>query len=374
MSGKLYSLNTRCYSSVLQMVSANYANHHNNLAMTGKGDKYHSSLIAQPLRPFDAARAVSFTHALVKNIVTSYLAHTATDSQTDVIAELLFGEGTKLTPAISSFVDDFLTVEEIDNLFIDIDQQVAHILKRDTWNIVDTFDMGSTISIVVREDLRIKEWKQMKGYVGKYSPTLDLDLSEMISYLRSTTNRILKPIIVTRVMENDPTLKVNIQEFKINVGDRLDFKPMILEILVKRYPFLRLESQLGACVETTVTGNPKNIELLVAAGLRNSGDISSANGSDLVTVNDFIDKLLAPVVESYALHHFLKRLDNTQRYEVCINSEEHLTVTLDEDVQLIVPSQDLRMKELAESYLRGDYLPPKDRDAAERYIQENQLQ
>ncbi|MNJ05163.1 hypothetical protein D3C77_810410 [compost metagenome] len=57
-----------------------------------------------------------------------------------------------------------------------------------------------------------------------------------------------------------------------------------------------------------------------------------------------------------------------------ITTGEKLIITRqDDDVATTTPVDDnVRLKELAESLMRGDYLPTKEREEAERYIQENQ--
>ena len=364
MSGKLYSLNTRCFATVIQSVSNNYAMHHNNLALAGKGEKMHKLLVTRPLVPMDADRALAFVHAMVKTIVSSYLAYAKGDTQSDIMAALLFGEGTKQTAGTDTWVNDFLTVDEIDGIYLDIDAHIGRILKqRETWAIVDVFDMGKSISIVVQEDLRIREWKQMKGYVGKFTPALELDLSEVISYLRRKTNQTLKPITVLHEG----------QEFKLPPGDRIDFKPILLEMLLSRYPFLRHDGQLYSSGGTAGAGSPKNVELLVAAGLTNNGEITThVTDEQIRTVNNFLDRLVAPAVESFAMHRYVSKLDPLYTYTVDINTNEMLVITRQDEV-VYHSNDNARIKELVESYLRGDWLPPKDREEAERYVQENQL-
>jgi hypothetical protein len=366
MSGKLFSLNTRCYISLLLTVSANYCKHHNEIAQSGRiTEPFHRTLVTQPLIPFDAQRAIAFIHAMVKADVSSFLAYGKGDTQSDVMAELLFGEGTQLTGGIGQVVDDFMSVEEVDDIYMDIDGQLSRFLERDTWAVVDVYDMGKSVSVVIQEDMRIKEWKQLRGYRSTFTPTLELELSDMFSYLRTKTNQTLKKI---EVKKDEAT-------FTVWPGERLDFKPMLLEMLLVRYPNLRTDSQIGASTERTAAGGPRNVEILVAAGLVNNGtQVIDLNDQQIRTVNNFIDRLVTPVVESYAVHRFMQTLDPLTVYTVEITSAEKLVITRqDDDVATVTPADDnVRLKELAESYLRGDFLPTKEREEAERYIQENQ--
>ncbi|MND92442.1 hypothetical protein D3C80_845970 [compost metagenome] len=113
----------------------------------------------------------------------------------------------------------------------------------------------------------------------------------------------------------------------------------------------------------------------MAAGLVNSGtQVLDLNDQQIRTVNNFIDRLVTPVVESYAVHRFMQTLDPKTIYTVEITTGEKLIITRqDDDVATTTPVDDnVRLKELAESLMRGDYLPTKEREEAERYIQENQ--
>ncbi|MNF25410.1 hypothetical protein D3C81_199930 [compost metagenome] len=379
MSGKLYSLNTRCYVSLLITVSANYCKHHNDIAKSGRHtEPFHRTLVNQPLIPFDSNRAIAFVHAMVKADVSSFLEYGKGDTQADIMAELLFGEGTSLTKGINQVVDDFMTVQEVDDIYMDIDGQLSRFLERGTWAVVDVYDMGKSVSVVIQEDLRIKEWKQLRGYRSTFTPSLELELSDMFSYLRTKTNQTLKPITVV-VPPDKPELEGEEKKEPVTYtfwpGERLDFAPMVMEMLLIRYPFLRTDSQLGASTARTAAGSPRNVEILVAAGLVNSGtQVLDLNDQQIRTVNNFIDRLVTPVVESYAVHRFMQTLDPKTIYTVEITTGEKLIITRqDDDVATTTPVDDnVRLKELAESLMRGDYLPTKEREEAERYIQENQ--
>lgn len=358
MSGKLYNLNTRCYATTLLTVSRNYANYHNTLQpQQSMYCKHHDLLQQTPLLPFTPASVRTFIHALVKYQVSTYLAYQSTDRQDDVIAETLFGVGVKLTPAVKYFIDDFLTVDEVDDIQVDLDLQLSKIIcgensaVRTTWNIIDVMDMSHSISVVVSEDLRIREWKQMKGYLDPCEPHLNLDLSEMLGYLTTTVNRQLKPIPIKH--KNEVRL--------LKPGSMLNFKGMILDFLVSRHSFLRQEEQVGSRDHEYGLLNPSNADILAMAGLKAEA------------IRGFIDTLIKPVVESYAICHYINRLDNSTCHTITIDGT-HLKAFGSWDggfVENKVGEQQ-RLKELAESYLRGDYLPPADREAAERYIQENQ--
>jgi hypothetical protein len=364
MSGKLYCLNTRCYTTVLMMVSANYSRHHNELAKTGKGERMHKQLLETPLIPFDATRAVAFVHAMTKANLSSYLAYSKGDTQSDVMAKLMFGDDTRLTNGTLAWVNDFMTVVEVDDTYLDIDMRLGQFLKRDTWAIVDTYDMGHSLSIVVQEDMRIREWNQMKGSrAGIMTPTIDLDLSEMFSYLRIKTNQLLKPV----------DMHYGDQIVKVAPGEHIDFKPIVLDMLLSRYPFLRKDGQVGTQTDGYEAGTPKNKELLIAAGLVGDGVYTTQlNDEAIRSVHDYIDRLVTPVVTSYSVMRFMGTLDNLSTYTVEISSDERLVVIRREEEATYKVNDNARITELVESYLRGDRLPPNERDEAERWVMDNQ--
>jgi len=364
MSGKLYSLTTRCYTTLLKLVSTNYANYHNQLVGTPKAERMHAALAMTPLQPMDEHRAVAFVHALLKSQVSAYLAYAKTDTQNDVLAGLLFGPGIRLTPSHYAFVNDFLTVDEIDEMYIELDLQLSRILKRDTWAIVDVIDMGKSLSIVVQEDLRIREWREMKGRSkGSMLPTMELDLSEMFAYLRSRSNQLLGEVTF---QAPDQTTH------SFFVGDELDFRSITLDMLVARFPFLRADSQLGPFTGKQGSGSPRNAELLIAAGLLPAGSyLAEVNDSQILSVEHFLDRLVEPVVESHAVKRYVNTLDPLLIYTVAIGNDNVLRITRQEETTVKI-NPDAQIKELVESYLRGDWLPPKDREKAERWVQDNQ--
>lgn len=364
MSGKLFTLNTRYYTSVMMTVSANYCRHHNELAKTGKGERMHRQLLETPLIPFTAETAIAFIHAMVKANLSTFLAYAKGDTQTDVMAQLMFGEGVKLTNGIAAWVNDFLTVEEIDDTYLDLDLRLGQHLQRETWAIVDTYDMGHSLSIVVQEDMRIREWNQMKGSrPGIMTPTIDLDLTEMFSYLRAKTNQLLKPV----------DMQYGKTTVKVAPGEHIDFKPMVLDMLLSRFPFLRKDKQVGSQLDGYAAGTPRNKELLIAAGLTGDGVYTTQlNDQTIRSVNDFVDRLIAPTIESHAILRFMATLDNLTTYTVDITNDERLVVVRREEEATYKVNDDARLAELVESYLRGDRLPPKERDEAERWLLDNQ--
>jgi hypothetical protein len=364
MSGKLYSLTTRCYTTLLKLVSTNYANHHNALVGTAKAQRMHAALTATPLIPFDDHRAVAFVHALLKANLSTYLAYAEPDTQNDILAKLMFGENVELTVFHTAFVNDFLTVDEIDDLYIDLDLQLSRILERDTWAIVDIIDMGKSLSIVVQEDMRIREWREMKGYSsGGFTPAMELDLSEMFTYLRIKTNQLLRP--VTMEMPNG-------QKCTIQVGDHIEFRSIVLDLLVERFPNLRADNQIGPFTGKKSIGAARNGDLLVAAGLAPAGSFTAdVNADQILSVEHFLDRLVEPVVTSHAVKRYVGTLDPLIIYTVAIENDNILRITRQEETTVKI-NPDVQIKELVESYLRGDWLPPKDREKAERWVQENQ--
>ncbi|ARV77207.1 hypothetical protein FDI21_gp036 [Pseudomonas phage Noxifer] len=365
MSGKLYCLNTRCYVSLLKMITMNYARHHNELAHQGKGEKMHAVLAQTPLTPFDDRRAQAFVHALIKSNVSSYLAYSEGDTQSDIMCELLFGDGVVMTNRHLAFVNDFLTVEEIDDLNLELDMHVGRYLERETWAVVDIFDTGNMISLVVQEDMRIREWKEMKGYtVGRFAPAMELDLSEMFAYLRIKTNRLLRPVDVDNLRGEKVTVK--------HPGDHIDYRSLVLDMLAAKYPFLRKEGQIGAHTGAMGTGRDRNLDLLVSGGLRAEGEYTlELNDDRILSVDHYLQKLVEPAVNSYSVNRYIKRLDNLNIYTLTIGIDNVLRVVRQEETTVKV-NDNARIKDLVESYLRNDWLPPKEREEAERWIQENQ--
>lgn len=354
MSGKLHSLYTRAYISELLPIMTRYCDYHTQLAVqqVGEHQKAYRALKADGVSFITPTRksATILVHALFKNTITSFLTYEKHGLNEQVIAEALFGEGVSVTPSVRYFIDDFLTVDEIDDITIEMDLQISNFLERGTWLIVDVFDMENSLSVVVSEDLRIREWKQMKGHITPCAAAVDLDLTQMLQYVKSTVSRQFAKV------------HLNIGQGQVMVkslGDLIDFKPIILDMLVARYSFLRLEKQIGNLDNQHITIDPKNIGLLESAGI------------DPIRFRDVVVTLLRTLVENYAVCHYINRLEPTNLYEVIIDEDNHLRVVYIDDVVISVDDTS-RVKELVESYLRGDYLPPKEREEAERYIQENQ--
>lgn len=352
MSGKLYRVGTRGYISDVQQILNQYIEHQTKQMTKGKTDpivKAITRLHEQgfPLLKLNVKSATVLVHSLIKYNVSTFLAYETTELDVEVIASCLFGETVPLSDDVKDIIDDILTTEAIDALQVDINLQLSNCLETNTWNIVDVLDLDTSLSIVISEDLRIREWKQMKGILEPGAGIVDIDLTPVVTYLKNTFNRRYGTFQVAS----------NNQQVEVGVGTVINFRDLITDYLCIRFPFLRKTGQIGpadtmefkgvtAAAMKVVTKDPEHRQRIASEIIRNT-------------------------VESYGVCHRLNRLDDTAVHHVYIDDNNRLSITLEGESGSILGNEEQRLKELGEALIRGDYLPVKEREEAERYVQEN---
>lgn len=352
MSGKLYRVSTRGYIVDIQQILNQYIEHQTKQLNKGKADgvvKAIARLQEQgfPLLKLNMKSATTLVHSLIKYNVSTFLAYETTELDEDVFIACLLGEAVPVTEDVRTLIDDILTIVAIDDIQVDINLQLSNFLEINTWNIVDIMDFETSISIVVDEDLRIREWKQMKGILEPNAGVVDIDLTPVVSYLKNTFNRRYGEWQVT----------INNQPMVIGIGTAIDFKELITDYLCIRFPFLRKTGQIGPAERLEFKGNTIAAMKVVSNDPENRQRVAI--------------ELIRNTVESYGVCHRLNRLDDTAIHHIYIDDSNRLSITLEGDSGSMLGSEEQRFKELGEALIRGDYLPAKEREEAERYLQEN---
>lgn len=400
MSGKLYRISTRGYIADVQHVLNGFIELQRKPKKTKTPDPV-SVAITQlhsqgfPLLPLNQKSATILVHTLIKYEVSTFLAYGTPELDEQTIAECLFGEVIELSTEVRLVIEAILALETIDDLIVDISLQLSNFLQSNTWNIVDVLDFDTNLSIVVSEDIRIREWKQMKGVLEQCDSVLELDLTPVISYLKNTFNRLFGKV----------TLMHMGRAIVIGAGDAMDFRQLILDHLCLRFGFLRKTGQIGPATNISHNRleqwfNAISPDLIGQASVDPdllNGRIGSnhiyryftgltsgqASGKDIdqsilaqavkdpVHQGRIIKEYINSVLETYGVIHRLNRLDDTITYHVDISDRNRLVVTMEDVMEGSILTDEQRLKELAESFIRGDYLPTKEREEAERYLQEN---
>lgn len=352
MSGKLYRISTRGYVADIQHILNGFIEQQHKLVQKGDDDPV-AVAIAQlntqgfPLLQLNLKSATTLIHTLIKYQVSTFLAYESTELNEQAIAECLFGETIDLTPQVKTVIDEILILPEVDNLIIDINLQLSNFLEHNTWNVVDVLDFDTSLSVVVSEDIRIREWKQMKGMLEQCDSTLDIDLTPVVTYLKNAFNRRFGKLTVMHMG----------RAVVVGVGDAMNFRNLILGYVCSRYGFLRKTGQIGPATDIPCEGI--NQEIL--------GQVIK----DPVQRDHVIKELVGSTVEAYGICYRLNRLDDTVNYHVEVTDDNRLVVVLETEGDGVIVNEDHRLKELAESFIRGDYLPPKEREEAERYLQQH---
>lgn len=236
-------------------------------------------------------------------------------------ASILFGVAfEQVLHSQAKFADKLVGEKVLDTLYFDLEKQVDNHIAMATWTDWSVINSGQLILLVEGEDHRVTEWERITGYGEE--EMVSLDISQILDKMYQQFEAQFGP--------NYPVSQIN---------------AIAVDTLLDMFPQLKIDA---ASVESV------NYELAAAYGI-----------TDLVTFkSDYVTKLLL----AYGVTNFNRWIDNTRVYECAFVTTGILTIR---ERKAKVPAKN-READLAAELLRGDYLPREDREAAERWIMENQ--
>lgn len=207
----------------------------------------------------------------------------------------------------------------------DISNQIDPYVEYNTWVIWSVFKSGDVIVIAEQEDYRITEYDRIHNVNnGNAYAVISMNIDNPINFIK---NQVFSILGITHS---------NVREY---VAENL--KAFIIEALLKRYP---------------------NIE---KSKLVPSPCSAFADKLGIQNFEEFQDLYITGVVNSLGLSYFTTRIDRNMKYVL----EFHNSIISIYQIQEIKDPAE----KLALELLRGDYLPERERQIAERYILDNNL-
>lgn len=296
-----------------------------------RAQRYRSLLRYTPLTPFTIRRAYGFMAVQVRELIEAWVTYTQPTDNYQEFGRLLFSNDALLiTPAHQQLIDYFNKTPAVSKVLSDLNRQLMPHFGDNRWQEWSVYQHGEFLAIAGGRDYRVVEWERLTGY--NQGSQCEISLCNMVVYIQ------------TQLTER--------------FGDAvrfLDLCPIIMDAIRRRFPRISFEKFQIADREINYVfeQNPSiNYDTLFRLGIH--------------SYEQFYEQFIGPVFDAFAALNLVARLDSTVHYEGSLDGYYNLTLTPLHTAS-VTPTQ-LEIAELAESLMRGDWLPPKDRKLAEDYL------
>ncbi len=353
MGNKYIAVDILQYAKQLVNVSKNYCEYHQSKAFDDFPAFVGQQIGHAGFRPMNLNKARDFLTGLVEDLVNGRVMYPTTKRDKHEKAKALFDNPVQeLDKVTERVMRDFYSVTEVAGIYVDLFNLVAKHVELNTWDQWTVLGTGNTVSLIQGRDFRVVEWENITGYRGEDNHVLELDLTNVLSYLKDTVNKALGSVMVKH-----PELPNAVPVWP---GNAIDFKPMIKDVLEHLYPKISFDDSLHITSdEVRQAFRPAEINecRLAMYGITNYGK--------------FRDHFIKPAIESFSFVHLTRRLDTTEYYIATLDNFNQLTIDFADASQWRKPpTKQTELEALAESLLAGDWLLEKDRVRAERFILE----
>lgn len=347
MSHKFIALETRSFLSRLGLLTGQFCKLMNQGMIEEVPAKHRKYLKQHPLVPMNEHRAFDWLVGTIDQMVQSRLMYVKHTTDLEIVRALFNDDSLQVNNSNLYFARAFNQLEEIDSLIIDLQSMIDNHIPCNTWEQWNVITIGRSVSLISDRDYRVVEWENLTGYRTEGVHILELDLSNIVSYLRNKINATVGEI----------EMELRGTTHRVKPGNLIDFKPILQDALTTLYPRITFPNYLHLNPEVSQTFQPIEIDF---------DKLSIAGVTDYAM---FRDKFVSPVVESFGLIHMTRKLDETDYYVATLDNSNILTIDYADASQWREPNnEETELKQLAESLIAGDYLPPDDRRRAEEYI------
>lgn len=148
---------------------------------------------SQPIIPLSFKRAFSIALALVNEMVGQYVQYRMPISSLDTIAIALTENDTLVPDRVQmTLAEDFLCLDSVDSLVIDLQQTISTYILPNTWRQWDVINTTNVIALLGGEDHRIAEWKRQNPqweYTDE-NTKLVIDIATLTNYLANVIKSI----------------------------------------------------------------------------------------------------------------------------------------------------------------------------------------
>lgn len=355
MSNKYIAVDILHYAKQLVEVSKNYAAHHLSNQFDAFPPFVEQQAPSAGLMPLTLDTAKQWLFQMAEDLVNARVMY-ATPKRSDAdYIKLLFSLPTAASEkGCARVVSDFFKVDEVSDINVDLFNLVIKHVENKTWDQWSVLSFGNCIALISDRDYRVVEWENLTGYRGEDHHVLELDLSNVMKYLRDTVNKAVAPITMPHPLEPDRLIT-------IKPGTVINFKAIIEDVLERMYPKISFASNLPLLNRTDLKDHIHPADIGHARL-----ELFGFNKYDV-----FRDHFIKPAIESFSFAHLARRLDEKERYIATLDNFNILTIDYADASQWRKPpSEQTELEALAESLLAGDWLPERDRVRAERFITE----
>lgn len=306
------------------------------------------------LKALTRREASNIVYFLVRDIVDVLLAHKIYNPEnSEYIASILFGiPKNKLTQPQTALYEAVTAEHMWVSIIATLRNQVSHTIKQGDWTDWNVVKAGSLVGLAEGEDHRITEFhKEAKALAVDEEAVLTLNCKNPINYLYNEfSKRYGSNFHNLRHMLVDPDVKLDGYYRKILEGFVADPTEYIV----------------GLFIDTLILMHPQ-IELSKNAPSRNNF-IERALG--IYDMSSFQSKVVQKLIMAFGMNWFNYEIKKDENYFVEYYLNTHIMAIFQKPFSTITEKYEA---ELLNALIRGDYLPPHEREIAERlYLESSQ--
>lgn len=306
------------------------------------------------LKAITRREASNVVYFLVRDIVDSQLAHRAHNSENiDMIVSILFGSPkSKLTPNQTKLYERITN----ENMWISINatlqRQVGQTVKYGDWVDWTVIKVGNLIGLAEGEDHRITEYhKEAKALTVDDEAVLTLNCKNPINYLYNEFSK--------RYGSNFTQLKHLLENPDVKLDDF--YRRLLNQFIADPTEYI-----VGLFLDTLVLMHPQ-IEISKNAYKRNQF-IDRALG--IYDMDSFQSKVVQKLIMAFGMNWFSHDIKKDENYFVEYYMATHILAIFQKQFSTITEKYEA---DLLNALIRGDYLPPHEREIAERlYLSSSQ--
>ncbi len=299
----------------------------------------------------DASNIVYF---LVRDIVDVQLAHRVNNPENmEYVSSILFGiPKNKVLPCKEKELKIVTTENMWFSIIGTLERQVGHNIKQGDWTDWNVVKVGSLVGLAEGEDHRITEYhREAKALDVDDEAVLTLNCKNPINYLYNEfSKRYGSNFLSLKQMLMDPEVRFDSYYRK----------------LLNQFVNDPTEYIVGLFLDTLVLMHPQ-IEISKNAFKRNQF-IERALG--IYDMNSFQSKVIQKLIMAFGMNWFNHEIKKDENYFVEYYPSTHIMAIFQKQFGSITEKYEA---ELLNALIRGDYLPPNEREIAERlYLQSSQ--
>jgi hypothetical protein len=271
-----------------------------------------------PLVPFTQKRAYAYISVLVTEVLESKLAYVRPHNRLETYACLLFNITDVLLTKWHLMIAEQFQCESVpESVFIEVARQIGTHVESNCWTEWQVHCHTNLVAMSSGRDYRVVEWELMTGNATDEPSDLKISLANMATFITAQLVDALGP-----------------------VGQQVPIHPIIQDAISRTFPQLKFD-------RTAMI----NFDHMASVGIAN--------------YEVFYEQFISRVIDAFAVTNLYGRLSRDRKYTGTLTPTFVLEIDEFEDCAMRPAKSEL--ENLVDAYVRGDWLPPRERRLAEEH-------